>query len=306
MNTIIFYLREPFDHTMERALQIFCAGPKENRGLSEKIQFIVSTLFYLVISPLTLCLFSAAGVLDALKQKIHKTPFTLLKGSAPVKERGDISLLTWNVCMLFGGLPLPFGGMRPVSKRISGVARKIIESKADIVCLQEVSPPAAHRLYASLKNEYKYFYTRINPDPWLMLDSGLFVASKVPIENPHVIKIPLAARMKRALFAFQVGSLKFGTTHLEPGNDQADKSIRKRQILEILKHDVDVLLGDLNIERGEEYLTSGLAERFRDDFLGGDTTADNLSIDYILTKQKKVVSLSLSGGLSDHHLLSAF
>lgn len=295
MNGLIFYLRDPFDRTMERAFETYYFG------ISSKI---ISTIIYAILSPLSVCLFGIAGVLDTLRQRCSKLSFTRLEGSAPIKEGEPSKIATFNVCMLFGGLGIKFGGQDLVSKRIARVAKKIIDSGADVVCLQEVSPPAARLLFNELKKVYRFGIERINPETWLTLDSGLFVVSKLPIQNPQVISIPLAARMKRALFTFQSGSVKIGTTHLEPGNEAPDIAMRKKQMGEILKHDVDILIGDLNIERGAEFQSSGLAERFKDGFSGGHTTTDKLSIDYILTtKEGHKVTLESGSDCSDHHML---
>ena len=305
MNSLIFYLREPFDHIMERAVELFCSKAPEKKDLCERIHYVVTSIIYLIASPLSISLFIFAGVLDSVKQLFSKVTYTNSESKAPIKECESIKVLTWNVCMLFGGLPIPFGGMAPVTKRIIHVAKKIIDTDADLISLQEVSPPAAKRLYDQLKNSYRYFYTRINPDPFLMLDSGLFIASKVPIANPEVVSIPLAARMKRALFTFEANGIKFGTTHLEPGNEPVDQRMRLNQLGKILENKIHVLFGDLNIERGTELKESGLKERFLDSFKDTVTTSDNLSIDYILTQRPETISLIDSEGLSDHHILTS-
>ncbi len=305
MNGVIFYLRDPFDRTMERGLELFCSKIPSKRDLFEKIQFVVSTFFYFITSPLSVALFGIAGVLDSLKQRCSNVSFTRLEGSAPIKEGEPAKIATFNVCMLFGGLGIKFGGQDLVSTRIARVAKKIIESGADVVCLQEVSPPAARLLFRELEKVYRFGIERINPDPWLTLDSGLFVVSKLRIQNPQVILIPLAARMKRALFTFQTGSMKIGTTHLEPGNEAPDIVMRKRQVGEILKHEIDVLMGDLNVERGTEFQESGLAGKFYDGFRCEDTTTDGLSIDYILAKSGTRINSDFIDGsdCSDHHML---
>ena len=295
MNGLIFYLRDPFDRTMERAFETYYFGI-----FSKKI----STIIYAILSPLSVCLFGIAGVLDTLRQRCSKVSFTMVEGSAPIKEGEPSKIATFNVCMLFGGLGIKYGGQDLVSKRIARVAKKIIESGADVVCLQEVSPPAARLLFSELGKVYRFGIERINPETWLTLDSGLFVVSKLRIQNPKVVKLPLAATMKRALFTFQTGSVKIGTTHLEPGNEAPDIGMRKGQVKEILKHDLDVLIGDLNIERGEEFQNSGLAQKYCDGFIEGPTATDGLSIDYILGKGRGVkISLIDGSDCSDHHML---
>jgi endonuclease/exonuclease/phosphatase family metal-dependent hydrolase len=328
VNTAILYLRDPFDKTMGRALECmfsyapFKAGYK--KSLAEKVQFVFTTIFYVAIIPLSLTLFGVALSVNGIRQMCNKHRFTYLEGSALEKKGSLKTILTWNVCALFGGLCIPFGGMAPFAKRASLIARKIIDTNADLVALQEVSPPAADMLYRKLRKEYKHFYVRINPDPLLTLDSGLFIASKVKLNDPTVISLPLAGRMKRAFFSFHVNEYNFLTTHLEPGTSEADVSMRQRQVAALFTHVVPsektVIMGDLNIERGREFEKSGLASRFVDRYEGEPTATDHFigkvdehqSIDYILTTPDLKLDISMNEGfnldgpaLSDHHMLIA-
>ncbi len=322
----ILYLRDPLDKTMERILQCgfshahVKAGQKKTH--CQRVQTVASLIFYLSIIPLSLACYGIAALVDGIRQNWNKKRFTYLEGSA-LEKKGPVKVIaTWNVCALFGGLCIPFGGMAPVAKRASLIAQKIIEVGADIVSLQEVSPPAADMLYHCLKKDYKYFYVRINPDPLLTLDSGLFVASKVRIQDPTVVLLPLAGRMKRALFSFQAGSYNFLTTHLEPGTKKADVNMRKYQVAAIFDHVVPsentVIMGDLNIERGDEFEESGLQPRFVDRYEGEPTATDHFigkrdqhqSIDYILTTPdlradvRMCEAFNLDGAaISDHQML---
>ncbi len=158
----------------------------------------------------------------------------------------------------------------------------------------------------------------------LALDSGLFIASKVRIKDPTVVPLPLAGRMKRALFSFQAGRYNFLTTHLEPGRETADVAMRKRQVAAIFDHVVPsektIFMGDLNIQRGNEFKRSGFQPRFVDRYKGEPTATDHFigktdqhqSIDYVLTTPDLHADICMceafnldGGAISDHQMLTA-
>jgi hypothetical protein len=157
MDRAILILRDPFDKTMERILQSrFSHAPVkagQRETLCEKVQLVAGLIFYLAITPISLALYAVAAILDGLRQKCNPKRFTYLEGSALEKKGPVKRIATWNVCALFGGLCIPFGGMAPVGKRVSLIAKKIIDTGADVVSLQEVSPPAADLLYRILKKK---------------------------------------------------------------------------------------------------------------------------------------------------------
>ena len=75
----------------------------------------------------------------------------------PVLNRGP-TLMTWNACMFYGGLPMAFGGVSPAFDRIGEVATVIKDHKPEILALQEMSYGPALALYKQLKDEYSHFF----------------------------------------------------------------------------------------------------------------------------------------------------
>ena len=73
----------------------------------------------------------------------------------------------------------------PNSQRVDQISQMILESDADIVALQEVSDLSdGYRLYDKLKSKYSDFYFNAGATPFILQNnSGLFVASKVPVED---------------------------------------------------------------------------------------------------------------------------
>jgi len=197
-------------------------------------------------------------------------------------------VLNWNVCFFPESLSLLFGGVLPWEDRIVGVANQIIESDADIVCLQEVfSRESAEKLYHLLEKEYAYFYINIGLKPFgfntdmIGLSSGLFVASKVKIENPQCILFQKTPSIRGyAFFSMEIPNIgNLITTHLNPGNDPIDLIYREEQIREILMFiktqqntNPVFLCGDLNIERNSSEYKEAIEPNFIDSYQGKEWT----------------------------------
>ena len=320
ISNVLYYLRMPFDQTMGRVMRctgsyVSCNKPVES-GVIGRVQWIASTVFLISSIPLSLALFGVAAMIDSVRGKFDSNRYEYLEGTADAKLGSPKKIMTWNVCSLFGGLSIPFGGVAPVEDRVHAIAQNIIETQADLVCLQEVSPPAAYLLYEQLKTEYKYFFARIEPDPLLTLDSGIFVASKSPLINPSVTALPRLGLMRRAFFSFKIGETTFGVTHLEPGQGEAAKAMREKQLRVILSQAPEIFLGDMN----ENFFDTCLKETYASPNIPEKVTATDrfigvpmdFSIDYILSRSRDRVKVLLKEAyeigkwaLSDHHILVA-
>ena len=169
--------------------------------------------------------------------------YTPLKGKLDPIKKESVTVLNWNVCFFPGSLSLLFGGVLPWENRIEGVANQIIENGADIVCLQEVfSRDSAEKLYQLLEKEYAYFYINIGLKPFgfnsdtIGLSSGLFVASKMEIDNPQFIPFKKTPAVRGyGFFSIQIPNIgNLITTHLNPGSDPIDLVYRQEQIKEVL------------------------------------------------------------------------
>ncbi|HSX12904.1 MAG TPA: endonuclease/exonuclease/phosphatase family protein [Chlamydiales bacterium] len=219
--------------------------------------------------------------LKDLNSKHEKAPFVYLKSDASdktgVNPPEEFTVLSLNTCFVPGNFPLLFGGVYlPWQKRVSPLAEKILSINADVVCLQEVhAEDASYALYEKLKNDYSYFYMAMGPRvlgfslDTLGLPSGLFVASKYPIENPQFTLFSTSGfPMNYGFFDFIVknGKTSIGhiyTTHTQSLNYDQFAQIRAlqlKQILEKMESDLAVkdeaipffLCGDLNIPFGSQ------------------------------------------------------
>lgn len=226
-------------------------------------------------------------------------PFMHLKGLTAVKTsiQKDFSVFCLNTCFVPGNMPLIYGGVAPWKERVGQVAATILASDADVVCLQEVhGQDACMALYEKLKSDYAHFYVSIGPRvlgfsvETLGLPSGLFVASKFPIEQPHFTLFPVSGlQMNYGVFDFIINNgsgpiAHIYTTHLQSLNHADFPEIRKNQFISILEkmerdHQENenlaipyFLCGDLNVpfgsgEPSEVYIRTYFQDAYNQDRL---------------------------------------
>jgi endonuclease/exonuclease/phosphatase family metal-dependent hydrolase len=237
------------------------------------------------------------STLDWLKEsnaKYSQKSFQFLKGHAAEKMSAEptFTVLTLNTCFVPGNFPYLFGGViQPWEERVASLAEKVMTADADIVCLQEVhAEDASYALYEMLKDRYAYFYVAIGPRvlgfslDTLGLPSGLFVASKYPLEHAEfspfsVVGLP----MNYGFFDFIVknDSAAIGhvyVTHLQSldfGPFPQIRAMELKQILEKMQADLEkesadipfFLCGDLNMPFGSQEPGLELVQTyFHDDF----------------------------------------
>ncbi len=233
---------------------------------------------------------------DAVKRRSEereKRPYIYLTGNLkkqlqPTKER-ELTLFSLNTCFLPGNMAYLYGGVGPWKERIQPLAAKIQAIDADLVCLQEIfTDDAAFELYHALRNHYSHFYMSVGPKPLgfdiasLGLPSGLFVASKYPLDNP--IFTPFSASASQINYGFFDFVVKgenrplghIYITHLQAFNRPGFLETRKLQLNEIVQKierdrcqegDVmpTILCGDLNIPWGSEEPAEALLKTHFDD-----------------------------------------
>lgn len=265
-------------------------------------------------------------------------PYLSYESQAPQGTGVPRSFMSLNACMFQGGLPIPFGGVTPAGERMDRMAAFIKDQDVDVACLQEVAFDPATQLIDKLKDHYRYFYYRIGPNPYRM-ESALFWASKFPLtKEPTFIpfNIPgMQGGIRRGFFIAEFENCRVITTHLDPGVERGE--IRACEIEVIAEHMNALstkplfLIGDLNIEPGDERAIKLLAKHFKN-FRADDvrnpteavaTCYDNLPetqtepklvpkwtvVDHVLSRESEVFAQRvpmfdrncLQGALSDHH-----
>jgi len=246
--------------------------------LLEAVWRIFISIFCVVTAPLTISLALVGAGLEKAGDLIKQVPYTHLQGIAKEKqEDGKYRLMTLNACMLWGGLPIPLGGMRPPSTRMEKMAEKIREEDPDVLVMQEMAFDSAHQLYGKLKDKYTHFFTRIGPNPPLM-ESGLLVASKYPVLNAGFIPFPNQLGIKRGAFWIETPKCFVFTTHLEFGHRKEGANERDKQLELIWNKMKDLkekkpcfLMGDFNMDQ-KSYAAIGMPLKFHDPYLKKHST----------------------------------
>lgn len=220
---------------------------------------------------------------------LSTAPYIHLKGNAETKEIDkELTVLQNNGCFTAGGFARMFGGtVLPNKERAERLAEKIKESNPDLVCLQEVSDmDDALTLYRKLSDDFAEFYLNIGATPFILQNnSGLFVASKVAIENPELYSFSGIAgtegMVNKCAFLFSTKIGNFINTHLSPSKDDlnpkgAEIKTRGQELEMILekaekrhaKNDKPCfVLGDFNINwNSSEYQNSSFFKKGNDHY----------------------------------------
>lgn len=196
-----------------------------------------------------------------------------------LKNPKKFSLFTLNACCFSGGLPKFFGGVSPSEERIDQIAEKILAQDPDVICLQEMADEKSSlRLVELLAGSYRDMYLNIGPRRLIKGGSGLFVASKYPIEEPHFEQFIASTNAqkfeKKGFFNFFITNqgkrfAQIANTHLQPSKNELYPSVseirvRESQISQILQkmkcEDLPrFAVGDLNlVVDSEEYEFSSI------------------------------------------------
>jgi endonuclease/exonuclease/phosphatase family metal-dependent hydrolase len=243
-------------------------------------------------------------------------PFLYARGDLAEKtlpKERSISCMSWNVCLFDGNLSMLFGGVLPWQSRINQITNKIIELNPDILCLQEVFSSNANLvLVQKLRKYYAHFYYKMGPNPAgfstnsLGIPSGLFIASKYPLQNERFTGYaPDETPSYRAYGFFSadifhqkkcIGHLV--TTHLQPGYTEIDKDFRKKQLTAISeslpKNTPTLLCGDLNIVKESEEAKNAFSSYESISYEGLNWTCCELRDYWWKAKQNLTTFLDLS------------
>ncbi|MBS0604598.1 MAG: endonuclease/exonuclease/phosphatase family protein [Verrucomicrobia bacterium] len=234
--------------------------------------------------------------LQSLYGAAVKTPYLYLKGGAAEKilpsAQDPFTVLNLNTCFLPGELVYVHGGVALWQQRVEAIADKIISSGADVICLQEMfTEDACHALYEELKEHYSHFYVAIGPRPLgfspatFGLPSGLFVASKFSVEDPHFTPFAVTGyQMNYGFFDFVIKSADtplahLYSTHLQSLNEEQFPQIRAAELMQIIEKMQNdgpsvprIACGDFNIPWGSgEPGESLIRAYFYDDYNHGRT-----------------------------------
>jgi endonuclease/exonuclease/phosphatase family metal-dependent hydrolase len=254
----VLYLSKPF----WKATEFFLTNDSSWTGVAGKVVGITIAIFQ---APLAM----VGEMIYLLSQKYYQKSYSFYESKAAKREGNPSKFLSLNACMFPGGLPTIFGGVSPAGARMDALTDFLKKQKADIVCLQEMACDPAKQLINKIKDDYRYFYYRIGPNPFNM-ESAIFFASKYELKNqPQFIafKVPgMQGGIRRGFFIAELESCYVITTHLDPHAHHGD--VRAQQIEAILTHIRTLyqkpifLMGDLNIESQDTKACNLLKENF--------------------------------------------
>lgn len=284
-----------------------------------KTFFIVGILFPFAIAGL-----GVGQAFHYLAYTQSNTSYLYQKNIEQLRLETHFTVYQGNCCLTDGGFALIFGGLSlPNRERAGLLIKKIQKHQPTLVALQEVSS-LREALYLSKELKrlgYGEFYFHMGAMPSILANtSGLFIASKVAIENPKFqsySKIKIAGLEKwvnKGYFSFTIPNVSnFITTHLSPSendyNPYPERILTRKQELEVLwqeavrLHEVNGfavhILGDFNIARGgKEYSSAPFFQKSRDVYIEGFTC----QTDSLLKKNWQHKKGALPGLIVDYFL----
>ena len=161
---------------------------------------------------------------------------------------------------------LPLWFVKNRKKRIEDVARYLISSGADVICVQESWHLGTRKkILYKLFSEAGYSYASGRDKPMVYGNSGLVTFSKFPIQSSHFSKFPTwfgafveifsGRGVLETIIETPKGSLRVFNMHLHMPDSYNDREIRLRQVREAFafiqtREDMpSVIAGDFNEDR---------------------------------------------------------
>jgi endonuclease/exonuclease/phosphatase family metal-dependent hydrolase len=216
----------PVDHSVENCTQVFTAKT------SSKLHKIATAAMHAITFTYEVILYEIGDAIDRTGDFLKTRPYNYLKGTAqekPLAPANSFSLLSANLCMLPYGI-WAYEGLKAPSQRIETLAKKILDTHSDFVCLQEMGAAHANALWKKLQDHYAHGFARVGPMPIHRMNNGLFFASKYPIEKTLYYPLPNTGTIDRGVFCAKshLGWIIVG--HLQAGKSELDILTRKQQV----------------------------------------------------------------------------
>ncbi len=239
-----------------------------NSSLMAKVFFVAQKVLLCTFTALaalaTIPLFLIGSSLRAVTSFLNKEAFVSIETKSKNTPSLSPKIMTFNACMMPGCLPRVIDNLSPATKRFDALVKMIQETRADVVCLQEISENIAYKLAKEFEDSFSHFYLDIGPNPFAM-GNGLFVACKACVLQASFQDFSVKGMQqgyRRGFLALEFADYHLITTHLEPHNEKENQAIRKVELqaiidyLESLPSDKPIFLaGDLNIQRDETLTT---------------------------------------------------
>ena len=251
--------------------------PSRMLEITKRIAIVVAGIFttYLAIKKPKAILTTLASLGFASRAfrflgfSLQKNGYTHVLGKAQeitiAQQESKISIMSWNICGLGGGLSLDHGGVIDYRFRLDGIVQKIKEQNPDVLILQEVYDTALAEMFIDkLQNDFAHFFIHLGPNPFGSV-GGCMILSKCALhkfsytcfDNNHWSLNRGFATLEIKKSAYDPTSfIRIIGTHLIHGDSLESQQKRQQQIAQILQFLANqtlalptVLAGDLNIER---------------------------------------------------------
>ena len=204
------------------------------------------------------------------KGRIEKIEPDQKDDSVPKQE---ISVGTINTCLQAPWAPLTGGVVgykETVGKegwRVCALADALAKEDLDVILAQECESVAAQHFFIQRlqKNGYRYFYRDLGTNNPILNNSGLFVASRIPLQGAQFVPYPWADRAWILAKGTCQGALgvevqvngkrvRLVDVHLNYSSGEANQAARNRQltkhVMPLAKQDdiPFVVMGDFNFD----------------------------------------------------------
>jgi endonuclease/exonuclease/phosphatase family metal-dependent hydrolase len=173
----------------------------------------------------------------------QKDGFTHIQGSSPEKslEKGQATVMTWNIRGHGGGLHYAEGGVVHWRSRIDRITDSIKAENPDVIVLQEIHDTALiNALVDRLGAQYAHFYTHLGADGWGS-ETGCMVITKCAVHSfSHTSFTETDQKVKRGFETIEIKAnpadafpcARIIGTQLSPG--KAAGKMRMEQVSQII------------------------------------------------------------------------
>ncbi|PIS01990.1 MAG: hypothetical protein COT85_07560 [Chlamydiae bacterium CG10_big_fil_rev_8_21_14_0_10_42_34] len=264
----------------------------------ERVKCAVSALFSI---PLAALMLIPATTLYCLSACMGSGRFELVEeGNGKEKPRGKfIDVMSLNACLqhpwspLTGGVEVHTKPIADCASRVEALARVIAGKNPDVFLGQEFEDLGAQtEMIQSLKEKgFHYFLRDLGSNDPIRNNSGLFVASKIPLREIDFVPYPsedragLAKGSNQGALTFTVrvneADLRLVNVHLNYGEGENNQAARNRQlknhVIPLINnpHRNAAAFGDLNFDTSSVCrIESGFLETIGNALEGRTTCSD--------------------------------
>jgi endonuclease/exonuclease/phosphatase family metal-dependent hydrolase len=297
--TYLGYYANAFAREAVRDIERLTHSMPQGNGYWEEVGERVKRVAFAIVSiPMAAVLCIPALSCYAMAACIGEGRFELIepKSPTPCWQARDVKVLSLNACFqdpwspLTGGVVPPFEPVADCASRIAAMVNAVAKESPMIFVGQEFESIGAQDESIRLMQQkgFHYFLRDLGSSDPICNNSGLFVASKIPLRNIEFVPYPSADRAGVAKWSNQ-GALTFTTlvggqdfrfvnVHLNYGEGEENQKARNRQlqhhVIPLLQRGPSVLFGDLNFDTSKvNQVASGL-QRFINELEGLVTCTD--------------------------------